>query len=129
MNSNIMKKAVLIIPLAMLLLIGCRKANNPTVFSLGIDMHETFEQDNVRVFIDNQPLLNKQVTTNSSLGFGGSVSTANTEGNHTIKVIVNDNTVATEEFTQHGDLYIGVAFNKSTNTVRFVYSPHRFVYD
>lgn len=129
MNSNIMKKAVLIIPLVLLLLIGCRKANNPTVYSLGVDMHQTFEEDNVRVYIDNQALLNKQVTTNQTLGFGGSVSTTNTEGNHTIKVVVNDVIVTSEEFAQHSDLYIGVAFNKSTKTVSFVYSPHRFVYD
>ena len=124
-----MKKAVLITPLALLLLTGCRKTNNPTVYSLGIDMHETFEQDNVRVYIDNQPLLNSQVTTNHTLGLGASVSTTNTEGNHTIKVVVNDNTVTTANFTQHSDLYIGIGYNKPTRKISLVYSAKPFVYE
>jgi len=128
MNSNIMKKALLLIPLGMLLFISCRKADNPTVYSLGVDMQESFNQDNVRVYIDNQPLLNKELTSNHTLGLAGSVSTVNTEGNHTIKVVVNDNTVTTQNFTQHGDLYIGIKLNKTSNAVSFVYSKHRFTY-
>lgn len=121
-----MKKAFLIIPLAALLLLSCRKASNPTVFSLGVDMQENFQQDNVRVYIDNQPLLNKELTSNHNLGLAGSVSTVNTEGTHTIKVVVNDSTVITANFTQHNDLYIGI--NKDSKGVSFVYSTHKFAY-
>ena len=119
----------MLIPLAALILVSCRKTDNPTVYSLGVDMQETFNQDNVRVYIDNQPLLNKELTSNHLLGLAGSVSTVNTEGNHTIKVVVNDNTVTTQSFTQHGDLYIGIKLNKTSNAVSFVYSAKRFVYD
>jgi hypothetical protein len=124
-----MKKTLLLIPLAVLLLISCRKTNNPTVYSLGVDMQETFKQDNVRVYIDNQPLLSKELTSNHVLGLAGSVSTVNTEGNHTIKVVVNDNTVTTQNFTQHGDLYIGIKLNQTSNAVSFVYSTRKFMYD
>jgi hypothetical protein len=123
-----MKKTLLLIPLAVLLFVSCRKADNPTVYSLGVDMQESFNQDNVRVYIDNQPLLSKELTSNHSLGLAGSVATVNTEGNHTIKVVVNDTTVATENFTQHGDLYIGIKLNKASNGVSFVYSAKKFTY-
>jgi hypothetical protein len=128
MNSNIMKKALLIIPLALLLLVSCRKTNNPTVFALQVDMQENFAGDNVLVYIDNQPLLNKKVTSDAALGFGGSVSTANTEGNHTIKVIVNDKVVTSENFTQKSDLYIGIGYNTTAKTVSIVYSADGFGY-
>lgn len=129
MNSNIMKKTILIIPLALLLLVSCRKTNNPTVFDLRVDMQANFSEDNVRVYIDNQPLLNKKVTSDPMLGFAGSVSTANTEGNHTIKVIVNDDIVTSQNFTQKSDLYIGVGYNKTAKTVSFVYSTDAIGYN
>jgi ABC-type uncharacterized transport system auxiliary subunit len=128
MNSNIMKKVILFTSLALLLLTACRKTNNPTVFSLGVDMQDSFKQDNVQVLIDNQPLLDSKVTTNNALSLGGSIATANTEGSHTIKVIVNDSIVTTETFTQKSDLYIGVKFNRAAKTVSLVYSAAPFTY-
>lgn len=123
-----MKNTLLSIPLALLLFAACRKSSNPAVFDLGVDIQSTFEQDNVQVLIDNQPLLDREVSTNRTLGFGGSISTANTEGNHTLKVIVNDSTVKTESFTQKGNLYIGINYNRAAKTVKFVYSDHIFIY-
>lgn len=124
-----MKKTILSIPLVLLLLAACRKTNNPTVFDLGVDMQASFEKDRVQVVIDNQPLLNTQLTTNHTLGLATSISTAATEGKHTIKVIVNDSTVKTDSFTQSGDLYIGINYDKTAKTVSIAYSTHRFVYD
>ena len=129
MNANIMKKTILSIPLVLLLLVACRKTSNPTVFDLGVDIQSSFENDKVQVFIDNQPLLNTEVTTNHTLSLATSISTANTEGSHTIKVIVNNGTAKTESFTQKADLYIGVKYNKQNKLVSFVYSAHPFVYD
>lgn len=124
-----MKKTILSIPLVLLLLAACRKASNPTVFDLGVDIQSTFDNDKVQVFIDNQPLLNTQVTTNHTLSLATSISTANTEGNHTIKVIVNNGVVKTESFIQKADLYIGVSYNKQEKTISLVYVNHPFGYD
>lgn len=124
-----MKKTILSIPLVLLLLTACRKTNNPTVFDLGVDIQASFENDKVQVFIDNQPLLNTEVTTNHTLSLATSISTANTEGNHTIKVIVNNTVVKTESFTQKADLYIGVNFSKQSNAVSLIYAGHPFAYD
>ena len=124
-----MKKTLLSIPLVLLLLTACRKTNNPTVFDLGVDIQSSFENDKVQVFIDNQPLLNTEVTTNHTLSLATSISTANTEGSHTIKVIVNNGIVKTESFKQKADLYIGVNFSKENKTVSLIYSDHPFGYD
>jgi uncharacterized protein YcfL len=129
MNTNIMKKVILSIPLVLLLLTACRKSNNPTVYDLGVDIQSSFENDKVQVFIDNQPLLNTEVTTNHTLSLATSISTANTEGNHIIKVIVNNGVVKTKSFTQKADLYIGVNFSKQNNTVSLVFADHPFGYD
>ena len=129
MNTNIMKKTILSTSLALLLLAACRKANNPTVYDLGVDVQGTFDRDNVQVVIDNQPLLNTQVTTNELLGFATSISTANTEGKHTIKVVINGTVVKTESFTQSGDLYVGINYKKTAGDISFSFSPRRFLYN
>jgi hypothetical protein len=123
-----MKKVLLSIPLALLLFAACRKTSNPAVFDLGVDIQSSFDKDNVQVLIDNQPLLNTQVSSSPFLGLATSISTANTEGYHTIKVVVNDSTVKTESFMQSSDLYIGVNYNRSTRVVSFVYSENGFMY-
>jgi len=105
-----MKKVLLSIPLVLLLFAACRKTSNPAVFDLGVDIQSSFDKDNVQVFIDNQPLLNTLVSSSQLLGLATSISTANTEGYHTIKVVVNGNIVRTESFMQGSDLYIGVNF-------------------
>jgi hypothetical protein len=127
--QNIMKKTILFTSLVLLLFAACRKTSNPTMFDLGVDVQSTFDKDNVQVLIDNQPLLNTQVTTNDLLGLATSISTNNSEGKHTIKVIVNGNTVNSEDFMQTGDLYVGINYKKSANTVSFLFSSHPFVYD
>ena len=124
-----MKKTILSIPLVLLLLGGCRKTSNPTVFDLGVDMQSSFDKDRVQVVIDNQPLLNTQVTTNQTLGLATSISTAATEGKHSIKVIVNDSTVKTESFSQSGPLYLGINYDKAAKTVSIAYSTKRFLYN
>jgi hypothetical protein len=129
MNTNIMKKTILFTSLVLLLFAACRKANNPTVYDLGVDLQNSFDKDNVQVVIDNQPLLNAQVTTNDLLSLAKSISTVNTEGKHTIKVVINDTLVKTESFTQSGELYVGITYNRTTSDISFKFSPHRFVYD
>jgi hypothetical protein len=124
-----MKKTILSIPLAILLLAACRKSSNPTVYDLGVDIQSNFNNDKVQVFIDNQPLLNTLVTTNHAWSLATSISTANTEGKHTIKVIVNEKTVSTETFSQKAALYIGVNYNQQNDKVNFTYSAQPYLYN
>jgi hypothetical protein len=124
-----MKKTILSIPLALVLLTACRKSSNPTVYDLGVDIQSNFNNDKVQVFIDNQPLLNTLVTTNHAWSLATSISTANTEGKHTIKVIVNEKAVSTETFSQKADLYIGVNYNQQNDKVNFTYSAQPYLYN
>ena len=129
MNTNIMKKTILFTSLVLLLFAACRKTNNPTVYDLGVDLQSSFEKDNVQISIDNQPLLNTQVTTNEVLGLATSISTANTEGKHTIKIVVNGNIEKSESFTQSGDLYVGIGYNKVTGAITLNFSPQQYLYN
>jgi hypothetical protein len=125
-----MKKIILSIFLVSTLFTACRKNNGPAAeFDLGVDLQSNYKEDHVQVFIDDQSLFNSMASTNNILSLAGSIATTNTEGRHSIKVIINDSTTVTEEFEQQSDLYIGVVFNKDLQKVSFRYSPTKFVYD
>jgi len=127
--TNIMKKIILSIPLLLLLFTACRKTSNPAVFDLGVHLQGGFDQDHVEVFIDNQPLLKAGVTTELSLGVAKAISTTATEGNHSLKIIVNGSDIKTESFSQSNNLYIGVQYNKSTKKIETVYSLRPYAYN
>ena len=110
------------------LMMACRKSNGPAVYDLGVDLQGAFNQDNVQVYIDDQALFNNKASTDFSWGLASSIGTTNTAGYHTIKVIVNDNTIVTDQFKQNSNLYIGIGYNKQLNKVSFIYSPKRFLY-
>ena len=125
-----MKKIILSVFLVSTLFTACRKNNGPAAaFDLGVDLQSSFKEDHVQVFIDDQSLFNSLASTSDVFSLASSIGTTNTEGRHTIKVIINDSTSVTEYFEQHSDLYIGVAYNKADKTVSFKYSPTRFAYE
>ena len=129
-TEDIMKKISLIVFLGSTLFTACRKNNGPAAaYDLGVDLQSNYKEDHVQVFIDDQSLFSSFASTNDLLGLAGSIGTTNTEGRHTIKVIVNDSTEVTEEFDQHSNLYIGVIYDKDLKTVNFSYSPTKFGYN
>jgi hypothetical protein len=124
-----MKKVILITSAALMLVIGCRKTDTePNIFSLGVDLQKSFTNENVQIFIDEQPLLNTVVATNEQHGLATSIATTNSEGQHTIKVIVNEQIEASQSFTQKGDLYIGVNFDVETDHISIQYSKKPYIY-
>ena len=46
-------------------LISCKKEK---IYTLGIDVQSEFVNDSVEVFMDNEPLIIKRLTTNNLLG-------------------------------------------------------------
>lgn len=124
-----MKKIILTVFLLSTLFMACRKSNGPAVFDLGVDLQHNFTGDDVQVYIDGQTLYNNQATTNDVWRLAGSIGTTNSEGKHSIKVVVNGSTVTSEDFEQHSNLYIGIAYDQSLKKVSFVYSPKKFIYD
>lgn len=125
-----MKKIILSVFLVSTLFTACRKNNGPAAeYALGVDLQSNFKEDHVQVFIDDQSLFNSPASTSDAFSLASSIGTTNTEGRHTIKVIVNDSITVTQDFEQHGNLYIGVAYDKLTKNIRFNYSPTRFDYE
>jgi hypothetical protein len=125
-----MKKIILSIFLVSTLFTACRKNNGPAAeFDLGVDIQSSFKEDHVQVFIDDQKLFNSLATTNDVLSLASSIGTTNTEGRHTIKVVVNDSTIVSETFEQQSNLYIGVNYDPELKNVAFRYSLTRFAYN
>ena len=125
-----MKKFIIFPLLAVLIFYSCTKKTDS--LTLGIDVQSSFNQDNVRVLIDGQKLLHKQLQTNYILGVcyqDGQIVTTTKSGEHEISVIVNNTTTKTETINLHDDLYIGINYDPQRNEISFLYSAHRFMYD
>ena len=124
-----MKKIMMTVFLLTSLIMACRKSNGPALYDLGVVLQGEFVEDKVQVYIDGQTLFNGKAKTDLSVGIAGSIGTTNTEGNHTIKVIVNNNLKAIESFEQHSNLYITVDYNRSENKISFGYSAIQKFYN
>ncbi|MGN6491527.1 MAG: hypothetical protein ACTHLE_05975 [Agriterribacter sp.] len=124
-----MNKIAITLLLVASIFCACKKDKN--TFTLGIDVQSSFNQDSVRIFIDGQELINKRLQTNYALGVcfvDGQVTTALNEGQHEIKVSINNAITKTETFNLHNNLYIGVNSDQSSD-VSLIYSNERFIYD
>lgn len=109
--------------------ISCKKeAKN---YTLGIDVQSEFVDDSVEVFIDNESLIKKRLSTNPLLGVcsDGQLRLTKKEGTHTLLVIVNNSATFTSNFTLNNDLYIGVTYNATDNEVFWVHSNEPFLYE
>ncbi len=125
-----MKKFIIFSLLATSLFYSCTKKTD--AITLGVDVQSSFNQDNVRVTIDGQELLHKDLQTNYVLGFcyqDGQLITATKSGEHEITVTVNNITTKTETFNLQNNLYIGINYNSQTNEISFIYSGQRFLYE
>ncbi|MBK9730538.1 MAG: hypothetical protein IPO83_04485 [Chitinophagaceae bacterium] len=116
--------------LTIVILNSCRKDSND--FLVGVDVQSSFNHDEVKIFIDGKKLIDKELQTFEVLGvcYGdGQIITSKNKGNHKIKVIVNNGTTVTENFSLDADLYIGINYNQQTKEISFVYAAQRFIYD
>lgn len=129
------KTAFIFLLLTIGILPSCKKDLNTftvNTFTLGVDVQSSFDQDRVQVFIDGQEVINKRLQTNYSLGVcfvDGQITTTKNEGNHKIKIIVNNAATKTETFSLNNNLYIGINYNRQTNEISIIYSNQRFIYD
>lgn len=119
--------------LSTFLLFSCKKENiklNP--FLLGIDVQSSFNQDKVKILIDGKVMIHDVLQTESSTGVcpdGGRITTPQNEGEHEIKVILNNTDPVSTVFTLNNNLYIGINYNPQTEAVSFIYSETVFLYD
>jgi hypothetical protein len=124
-----MKKTIFFF-IAIVTLVSCKEENTNTI-SLGLDVQSFFNQDNVKITIDNTEILNKQLQTNPSLGvcLDGRVSIKLREGRHVIGIMINNLGTKTETFSLINSLYIGVNYSNQTNEISLTYSDQPFGYD
>jgi hypothetical protein len=123
-------KKITIFFLALSLLWSCQEENVNTI-TLGLDVQSSFNQDNVKITIDHKEIINRQLQTNNLLGVcgDGRISIKLSEGNHVIKIVVNNLTTKTETFSLNKVLYIGVNYLEQTKEISLIYSDHPFGYD
>lgn len=112
--------------LTLALLTSCEEEKT---YTLGVDVQSFFDEDEVQIFLNKKLILKETLTTNNILGFSKGVKMAPSEGKHTLKVIVNENFVKSEEFNLHHNLYVGIMFNPNTEEISFIHSDHPFGYD
>ena len=98
--------------------------------SVGIDVQSFFNQDIVQITIDNKEVLNRKLQTGNILAVcsDGRINVNLTEGNHVIKIIINNLTTKTETFLLTKALYVGVNYNEQTKEISLIYSDHPFGY-
>ena len=123
-------KKIAFLFLALILLWSCKEENVNTSI-VRLDVQSSFNQDNVEITIDNNEIINKQLQTNNLLGVcdDGRISIKLSEGNHVIKIMINNLTTKTETFSLNKVLYIGVNYVRQTKEISVIYSDNPFGYD
>jgi hypothetical protein len=116
--------------LALILLWSCQEENANTI-TLGVDVQSFFNHDNIKITIDNKEIINTQLQTNNLLGVcdDGRISIKLSEGNHVIKIVVNNLTTKTEKFSLNKVLYIGINYLEQRKEISLIYSDNPFGYD
>ncbi len=110
------------------ILISCKKDKT---YKVGIDVQSQFVNDSVELFLDNEPLIKKRLSTNNLLGVcdDGIVRLTKKEGVHTLVFIVNNSATLVTNFSLNNNLYIGITYDPSDNEVSFVHSDEPFIYE
>jgi len=107
-------------------LVSCQEDSK--TFDLGVDIQSFFDQDDVQVFIDDKQVIHEELKTDPVFIVCSSVRLQKNEGNHTIRVVVNDTSAKTEVFQLKNDLFIGVNYDPISKEVSFIYASHPFGY-
>jgi hypothetical protein len=123
-------KKIMIYLITLMVFTSCEERDVNTI-SVGIDVQSFFNQENVKILIDNKEIINKQLETNGILGLclDGRANIKLSEGNHVIKILINDLTTKTETFTLSSNFYIGVNYSAQTKAISLIYSVDPFMYD
>jgi hypothetical protein len=118
---------------SLFLLVSCKKEteekqNSDAWFS--VDLQSDFQNDSVRVTVDNNKVLDKRITTNMSLGLAEIVPCTLTTGTHTIKIEMPEKSIAKDSTVDlQGDFTFAVVYNNSISQLSFQVYHFRLFYD
>ena len=124
------KTASLILVISTFYFYSCKKGTGD--ITLGIDVQSSFNNNNAKILVDGQQMIDQPLQTNYALGVcpvDGQLVLIKNQGSHELEVIVDNSISKTETFSLNKPLYIGVNYNNQTQAISFVYSNIRFIYD
>jgi hypothetical protein len=110
-------------------LISITSCKDEEEYTVGIDLTNSYNQDEVKVILDGKILLDESLQSNHSTGFAKILRVEKTEGNHTLKVIVNGTVQNEKSFSVKDDLYIFVNYNPATQKIIFKSADQPVFYD
>lgn len=124
----------LLLFMAGMLMTGCKKNNKPEnpsgeKYLLNLAAHQSFDNDQLNIYVDGTSVFNKNVTSNPSLGYAGGTAVTVNAGQHSIKVVVNGVVTKKQNVTVSADLYVGINYNVQGSGISFLMQDHPFAYD
>lgn len=123
------KKINFIGPLIIGLLITINSCKDEEIFTVGFDLTNTYNQDEVQIILDGQVLMDEPLQTDLSTSLATTMRVKKPNGKHTLKITVNDIFSKTEVISLKDDLYINVSYNPATPEISFNYSDQPSFYD
>ena len=113
----------------LLLVLTVNSCKDEEVYILRIDLQGLFENQNVRVTLDDQILHDESIQTNFSTGLASSTQAKKPEGKHTLEILVDETYSKKEVISLKGDLFVGVLYNPDSHEFALSYSDEPFNYD
>ncbi len=107
-------------------LISCKKLSSDS--ELRINLGSQFQNDWVKVKLDNELLLADTITTNEVLGVAQVIQNDYPKGKYQLTVEVNGQTVS-EKFRHKKNRFIVVNYSKSHETITIEYPSEKYTYD
>jgi S-adenosylmethionine synthetase len=127
MITNFVNKLIFLFALIPLLIVnGCKKLDIEK--ELRIDIGTQFQNDFVKIKLDNNIIFSDSVSTNQILGVSRILIIDYPIGKYDISVNVNG--IEKKDKIRHkNDMFIHISFDKLTSTINISYPTEKYVYD
>ena len=107
----------------------CDKPYQHQQFELGVDLQSRYENDLVKVEVDQDILLNEKISTNFTIGLAASRRINLQGGSHTLKIWINDQLKTSETIEMDQDQYMAVNYDRIADIVTLGFSDTPYFYD
>lgn len=124
-----LRKGKFIIHILISLFFITNSCKDEATYTIGIDLTNSYNEENVQVELDGKILTDEPLQTNLSTSLAAAVYVKKTSGRHTLKITIDDTYSKTEVISLKDDLNIDVRYNPSTHEISFNYSDQPTFYD